>query len=129
MDSALSDAKVAVRSTKSRRYKLLSQNRLKIPNGLTKKYDYTKHMPLIQVDSNDDDSEDIDSRAFGKVSNPNLHKLLSQDRTNLQTINGKITVTDDLNEDEDDWDLSLTLPHPPASWKCGCLPVPGCTVS
>lgn len=88
-----------------------------------------KHMPLIQVDSDDEENEGIDSQVFKKVSNQNLHELLWQDRAKQQS-NGGLQAADESNVDEDDWDLSLTLPHPSSSdRKCGCLPVPECAVS
>ncbi|KAF5395597.1 hypothetical protein PHET_11650 [Paragonimus heterotremus] len=51
----LSASVVVVRPKKPRRYKLLSKQRLKIPNPFPKKYEYTKHMPLVNIDTEDED--------------------------------------------------------------------------
>lgn len=75
-------------------------------------------------------SEDIDSQVFKKVSNQNLRELLWQDRAKQQSPNRGLQAADESYVNEDDWDLSLTLPHPSSSdRKCGCLPVPECAVS
>ncbi|KAF8560711.1 hypothetical protein P879_01339 [Paragonimus westermani] len=115
---------VVVRPKKPRRYKLLSKQRLKVPNPFPKKYEYTKHMPLINIDTEDEDSEEPDLQSLKKVSNQSLSNLLHHDRSHK---------TEDASDDdeENDWDLTLTPPRlHHSNNRCGCFNLPhGCTVS
>ncbi|KAF7261349.1 hypothetical protein EG68_04062 [Paragonimus skrjabini miyazakii] len=115
---------VVIRPKKPRRYKLLSKQRLKVPNPFPKKYEYTKHMPLINIDTEDEDSEAPDSQLLKKVSNQSLNDLLHHDR-------GHRSEDASDNDEDNDWDLTLTstrLQHP--TNRCGCFNLPHrCSIS
>ncbi|KAF6774208.1 hypothetical protein AHF37_06171 [Paragonimus kellicotti] len=115
---------VVVRPKKPRRYKLLSKQRLKIPNPFPKKYDYTKHMPLVNIDTEDEDSEEPDLQLLKKVSNQSLNDLLHHDR-------GHRSGDASDNDEDNDWDLTLTSPQLHHSTnRCGCFNLPHrCTIS
>ncbi|GAA48828.1 hypothetical protein CSKR_113001 [Clonorchis sinensis] len=112
-----------IRPKKQRRYHLLTKERLRVPkNSFTKKYEYTKHMPLINISSDDEDNEELDSHLVSKVSNRSLSELLSRD-------NNSRTLFSEADED-DMWDLTLSLPHESPTRRCGCFRLPpNCTIS
>ncbi|CAL8104777.1 unnamed protein product [Calicophoron daubneyi] len=109
-----------VRPNKGRRYRLLSNNRLKVPNGHPRTYDYTKHMPLITIDSDEEDSEEFDTRMYDKVSNQNLNELLKKDRSEGPTGSGE-------RDGDDDWDLNL-IPPTQHRTRCACPQFTGCPI-
>ncbi|CAH8431987.1 unnamed protein product [Schistosoma rodhaini] len=92
-----------------RRYKLLPKDKLRFPkndtsNQLWRTGDYTKHMPLINVNC-DDDSEEFDGALFQKVANKGLCDYLKNDRL---SSHNRSNLTN--SHTYDDWDLHLSTP-------------------
>nr|CAH8821891.1 unnamed protein product [Trichobilharzia regenti] len=118
-----------VRPKQPRRYKLLPKDKLRFPksdtsNQFWRKYDYTKHMPLITVDCDDEESEEFDGALFQKVSNNGLHDVLKRDRTNRNGLSAAAGNPGD--EWDDDWNLNLSTPS--QRRRLFCCPL-DCTLS
>ncbi|CAH8469277.1 unnamed protein product [Schistosoma turkestanicum] len=97
-----------VRPKHPRRYKLLPKDKLRFPRNdnahqFWRKTDYSKHMPLINVNYDNDD-EEFNVALFQNVANKGLCDYLKADQLSSYYHHHQSNSTDD-------WDLHLSIPN------------------